>query len=323
MAHSHAHGESDGNYFLDQLFTILICGAIGIVAILLYGTKLLDRILVPEFHPWVMVGGGVIALLVVVRAVAVWQIAGARKPAVADAAKPDDHADCGHDHGHAHGEHADCGHDHSHSHAHAHAHGEGDTEDDHHDHSWAPWRYMVLAVPVFLYFLELPREAYSKDQLEKIARGGSLNDPKREALSLLVGGIGKTKALRKTQPLERILQFKELPNVAARPSVHDEYIGDIGKVRGQFYPVKAGSGNEFTLFRMNMTCCAADAVMLKVRIVAPEPLQGVQSGEWVEVRGTISFQKSPDGKEWVPVITLASNDDVIIGVDATADTEGT
>ena len=32
-------------------------------------------------------------------------------------------------------------------------------DDEHgHDHGWAPWRYMVLAIPVFLFFLGLPRE---------------------------------------------------------------------------------------------------------------------------------------------------------------------
>ena len=46
-SHAHAHAEAEGNYFLDQLFTILVCGALGLVAVLMYYTGMLQRILVP------------------------------------------------------------------------------------------------------------------------------------------------------------------------------------------------------------------------------------------------------------------------------------
>ena len=37
-AHSHgdAHGHSKSEYYLEQLLTILICGSIGLVAVLMY-----------------------------------------------------------------------------------------------------------------------------------------------------------------------------------------------------------------------------------------------------------------------------------------------
>src|SRR5262245_6664958 len=122
MAHSHAHAEGEGqaNYFLDQLFTILVCGAIGLVAILMYTTGMLSRILVPMFFIPVLLGGVAILVLAAIRAVAVWQLAGAR---AAEAKAIEDHTnEAGHSHSHSHSH----GHDHSHAHedcGHEHSHG--------------------------------------------------------------------------------------------------------------------------------------------------------------------------------------------------------
>src|SRR5215212_7442325 len=112
-AHAHAHGEGEGNYFLDQVFTILACGAVGLVAVLMYQTGMLNRILVPMFFVPVLLGGTALLVMVAIRAVAVWQLAGARRAAEVE------HID--HDHGHSHSHchshehaHEDCGHEHSH-----------------------------------------------------------------------------------------------------------------------------------------------------------------------------------------------------------------
>src|SRR5262245_51247542 len=160
MAHSHAHDEAEGTYFLDQLFTILVCGALGLVAILMYKTGTLQRILVPMFWAPVLIAGGALIVMAFIRAVAVWQLAGARRLAESE------HGDHDHGHGHDHGHSHSHGHDHAHSHGeecghkHSHAHSDDQAGDDGHghDHGWAPWRYMVLSVPVFLFFLGFPRE---------------------------------------------------------------------------------------------------------------------------------------------------------------------
>jgi hypothetical protein len=309
MAHEHAHaqGEGEGNFFLDQLFTILSCGAVGLVAVLMYQSGMLSRILVPMFFVPVLVGGIAILLLVAVRAVAVWLLAGARSMrANVDSAHEHAHAlahghdDCGHDHGAA-------GHDHSHDHAHAHAHAHAEEEHGH-DHGWAPWRYMVLAIPVFLYFLGLPRDGFMGDPADRVSSGQLQQNPNRQVLSLIAGAPAMTKVLRKTEPKRMLLRFKELTAAAAIASRQEAYDGDIGVIRGQFVPQK-GSDRSFTLFRVDMTCCAADAVFLEIRIEAPDPLQGVLDREWVQVEGLISFQRNAKGK-WIPVITLASNDDI-------------
>ena len=244
-SHAHAHAEGEGTYFLDQMFTILACGGVGLVAVLMYQTGMLSRILVPMFYVPTLLGGVALLLMVVVRAVAVWQLAGARKAADAEAhAREHNHShshghehahdDCGHDHSHG----DDCGHDHAHSHAAGHAHAEG-AEDHGHDHGWAPWRYMVIAIPVFLYFLGLPREGLPTSKIEGSTGGQLRTSPNRSALSLVAGSPALTKALRKTEPQRFELRFTELTAAAAFPMRHDAYEGDIGVLRGMFVPVPA------------------------------------------------------------------------------------
>ena len=330
-SHAHAHGEGEGTYFLDQLFTILAAGSLGVVAILMYQTGMLSRILVPMFFKPVLIGGVAILALAIIRAVAVWQLAGARRQAQAEAADHGhEHGQAhGHEHGHAHGpEHGhshghahghedahshgeDCGHDHAHEgacdhdHSHSHAHSQASDEDDHgHSHGWAPWRYMVIAIPVFLYFLGLPREGFET----RPTYSGSLSNPNRKAMSLLAGGPAMTKVLRKGEPRELRLGFKELAEAAAMPARHDAYEGDIGIIRGEFAPMP-GTNHEFTLVRWNMTCCRADAIMLETRIIAPDPVR-IDDRQWVQVSGVISFERTEKGK-WIPVLTLRSNDDIV------------
>ncbi len=189
MAHSHAysHGEPENTYFLDQLCTIAACGLIGFVAVMGYRTGLLDRIkLHPDFRIPVLIGGGALLVMVVLRAIALWRQAGEARSELAEeySTGRDDHVHgekeacghehahgetCGHEHAHghehshAHGhEHSHAhGHEHSHSHDHDHGHSHGNNEGhshggDGHDHGWAPWTYAVLLLPVVLYFLGLP-----------------------------------------------------------------------------------------------------------------------------------------------------------------------
>lgn len=319
MAHSHAHshGDGEGTYFLDQLFTILACGAIGLVAVLMYENGMLGRILVPMFFVPVLVAGIALIALAAIRAIAVWQLAGARR---ADMDTNGDHEGHSHAHSHSHGhDHAhgeECEHDHGHAHAHAHDHA---GEDDHgHDHGWAPWRYMVLAVPVFLFFLGLPRDMDSREFVRfGKETGGRGNSPRRDALSALVGGPAQTRILRRADPQEMKLRFKELSEVAALSGKHEYYEGNIAELRGMYIPLKS-SDREFTLLRIDRTCCFADQIVLEMRIEAPEAIQGVEPGQWVWVRGLISFQKNEKGR-WIPVITLQSMDDLRPTAEATND----
>src|SRR5262245_39345549 len=81
MAHDHAH-HRDSTYYLDPLCTIAACGALGLVAILMYGlpgpdgkTKL-SLILAPQFFSPVLLGGVALLVLVLIRAITLWQSSG-------------------------------------------------------------------------------------------------------------------------------------------------------------------------------------------------------------------------------------------------------
>jgi WD40 repeat protein len=170
MAHVHTHDEDRGTYYLEQLCTIGVCGALGGVCIMLWWQGKLDRILNSKFFLPVLLGGITLLVLVAIRALIVWRETG--KPVHAH-----DH-DHSHDHDHDH-EH-ECCHDHEHEHGHEHHHHEhaiteqapdphvaaGAIPDepahehaDHgHEHVWSPWRYAVLLFPLLLFFWNLPSQ---------------------------------------------------------------------------------------------------------------------------------------------------------------------
>lgn len=274
MAHDHSHG--DGNaYYLDQLFTIAVCGALGGVAVMLWWSGKISLMLHPKFYLWVLLGGITLLVLVVLRAAAVWQSVDA----------PDhthdhdhDHAHCGHDHG-------PCDHDHGHDHSHDHGHG----HDHDHEHGWAPWRYVVLLFPVVLYFLNLPNQGFSADA------GGSLN----------LEDFKAPDAVRSTGNLWNV-GFAELQQASLTPESRDDYEGKTLALTGQY------SGNDpkrFSLVRYKIACCAADAVKLNaVIMIDPHSAEKIDPdayrNQWVEVKGRVHFFQKPGSSEYVTALIL-------------------
>lgn len=164
MAHSHA--EDRTTYYTEQLCTIGICGLLGGVAVMLYYQNLLYIILATWLHVYILYTGILLLLLVALRAIGLWR-------SVAKSAVNHDHG-----HGHAHGH--DHDHDHGHEQGHTHTHDEGEHSHEHvhtcdhehehglehthdcgHEHTWNPGRYIVLLLPIVLYFLHLPNAGFS------------------------------------------------------------------------------------------------------------------------------------------------------------------
>ena len=123
---AHEHGQAESEYYIEQLLTILLCGATGIVAILMYYYGRLTVMLAPEFHPWVLGGGIVLLLMAFIRGAVLWNMV---KPTEA---------------GHVHG--PDCNHDHDHG---DHAHTSGTVY----------LKIIPLALPVLLFVMGLPNAA--------------------------------------------------------------------------------------------------------------------------------------------------------------------
>ncbi len=271
MAHDHSHGDHNA-YYLNQLFTIAVCGALGGVAVMLWWSGTITLMLHPKFFLWVLLGGITLLVLVVLRAAAVWRSVDDRT-AVPDHTHDHDH--CGHNHDHCH-------HDHDHDHAHDHDHG--------HDHGWAPWRYVVLLLPVVLYFLNLPNQGFSAD-----AGGGDLSGL---ALNL-------PESLRSSG--ERVdVGFMELQQASLTPENREFYEGKIVTLVGQYM---GRDPKRFTLKRYKINCCAADAVPLNAIIMvsdkSPDKVDpDAYREKWVQVTGRIHFFQKPGSEEYITGLIL-------------------
>jgi uncharacterized repeat protein (TIGR03943 family) len=285
MAHDHDHSH-DGTYYVDQLCTIAACGALGGVAITMYLDGRLAYILTPFFFLPVLVGGLALVVMVAVRAITLWHEAGAvasQRQAAQDHHHHHDHAHS-HDHGHDHDHHDHDHADHAHSHDHDHDHG--------HDHGWTPWRYAVLMLPIVLFFLNLPNSSFSAMAYEHMMPGEKIE--------------GGAAAVDKKEGL--VLGFKELASAAYDPVTRLKMQGQTGRLKGMYSPL--GTDKQFTLFRVKMSCCAADAIPVRVLIVCDENITQIRPKEWVEVEGQIQFHKPPGQKEYIPMLYLKSRDQV-------------
>jgi hypothetical protein len=305
MGHSHNH-EDDGSYYMEQVCTITISALLGLVGVLLYTSGRVGLMLAPALHWTVLAGGITLLVLAAVQAVAVWVKMSRSKPVAHD----HDHEHChDHDHGHDHDhEHGHCDHDHAHDHgpavaaAHTHEHHASAAEEEHdhgHDHGWAPWRYVVLMIPVVLFFLNLPNEGFRV--LDRATATG-LDVGKSDVEDK--GFIGE-------------LAFTELAGAVNDKDRRGLYEGSTVTIKGQVSP--SPNDHLFTLVRFKMRCCAADAVPLDAYImidpdtppqqfdVTPDKLQG----KWVEVRGQVQFRdRVRNGqKETVAVIFVRPGKD--------------
>jgi uncharacterized membrane protein YcgQ (UPF0703/DUF1980 family) len=313
MAHDHDHSHGDRNaYYLNQLFTIAVCGLLGGVAVMLFWSGKLALMLHPKFFIWVLLGGIALLILVLIRAVALWLSV---DEAVLVPEHGHEHDHCGHEHDHCHHEHEHGiqsaaqttgisaaatplplsppahphEHDHGHSHGHEHGHEHDHGHEHGHEHGWAPWRYVVLLLPVVLYFLNLPNKGFSVD-----AAGDPLRGLKLDA-TVKVESRG-----------EASLGFLELQQAALTPENRDYYEGKTVTLTGQY---SGSDPKRFTLRRYKIACCGADAVPLNaVIMVDPKASQKVDPdryrNQWVEVKGRVHFFAKPGTNEYVTALIL-------------------
>jgi uncharacterized repeat protein (TIGR03943 family) len=310
----HAHTEDGTTYYMEQLCTIGICGAIGGVAIMMWHEQLLKWILSSFFHPFVLLAGIALLVLVLIKAIGLWL-------AVAEPKVHDHDHDHDHDHHHHH-DHEHC-HDHDHGEAvatnatrtpleltssvseplaHTHTHHDHHDHDhehphDHgHDHGWNPWRYAVLLLPVVLFFLGMPNQGFSDDHLKRQIGGGQLEDS-----SVIMLTRKGTETLHPS--------IEQLEKAVYNQQQRELYEGTMVQLKGQFVP---GSQNtEGTLVRLKMTCCAADVIAIRVKIVSPTPIPAMPPEQWVEITGQIQFRKLQGRDEYVPVIQVTSPEDIV------------
>jgi uncharacterized repeat protein (TIGR03943 family) len=272
--HHHDHGHEDDSYVVDQLCMVGLSGGFGAICLCLFLWKssMLNLLLGPQFHLFVLLSGIALVFLALVRGASLWAQAGAHSA----------------EHVHAEGE--CCDHEHA-DHDHHHHHHDHAAED--HDHGWAPWRYVVLLVPIILFMLGLPNKGPEVNAIEvKI-------DFTKEAANyarVLAAGpaplamLGMVSALHQDEPEGEVtaLDFKSLEGAAATPSQREFFKNKMIEVRGQYSP-SPGSSRVFSLVRFRIQCCAADSIPLDVPIVCREEIRGVARGNWVKVTGKVDF----------------------------------
>jgi hypothetical protein len=295
MPHDHTHDPR--TYYVEQLCTIGICGALGGIAVMLYVTDLLWFI-APKIQIWVLLGGIALLVLVAIRAAVVWLQAGRTAvEAHHHHEHQHDHAhEHEHDHENCHGHGEACDHGNDHDHAHGHGHGHGGGEDHGHDHGWAPWRYVILLLPVVLYFLGLP----NKDM--KQARASDIAD--------LSTGLTDVASSGKGDFLGEV-DFRQLSAAPYTAHSRRDYEGKRAVLKGEFLP---GSDRMFTLVRYKINCCSADRVGLPAVIMLDrESTAKIPHGlerKWLTVEGQIQFQQRPDQPDtWVTIIVLKPDAD--------------
>jgi uncharacterized protein len=176
----HDHHHDGDTYFTDQLCMVGLSGAFGSICLCLWfwKTDMLTNMLAPQFHLYVLLSGIALVVIAFGRGCILWrqsrdskfspghdhdhahdhehhvkegappQLAVSTEPLLAPPAP----------HGHEHKPGEACDHDHTHPHEHhiGHAHVAPDHDEADHDHGWAPWRYVVILIPIIFFLLGLP-----------------------------------------------------------------------------------------------------------------------------------------------------------------------
>lgn len=301
MAHHH---HNDDTYFIDQLCMVGLSGAFGVICLSLYfwQVQMLNLLLAPQFHPFVVTSGFVLLAIALIRAATLWQEA---RPATAIKSLPV--VDHGHSHDHEH-DHANChdhdhdhDHDHSHSHSHSHSHDHGhDHSHDGHDHGWAPWRYVVMLVPIMLFMLGLPNKGpRAADHNDEESRIAEMTREATQATSLVgldnwsrlgvLGKIAGDDALGQVVPAS----FKDILDSVSDRALRAKYEDATVEIRGQF----VGDPRDprfFSLVRFKIGCCAGDAVDTRINIFSREPITAIKRDSWAKVRGKVEYGKRGD-----------------------------
>jgi hypothetical protein len=315
--HDHHHHHDASTYYLEQIFTIGACGALAGVFIMEWYSGKLVFFIKDRYFLLVLTGALLLLALVIIRAVAVWfSVEEPQLAPVGEHTHTHDHGDCDHGHCHDHdhdhgivaGEHQhgvmaeahqpaalaapgepDNGHEHDHGHHHHHGHSHGHTHHDH-SHGWAPWRYVVLLLPVALYFL-MPADGLSG--AGQGVQAGAVSGPNKDV---------------KSKGQDFGVNFVQLEQAALSEDTRNFYEGKTIRLVGKYV---AQDSRHFTLVRYTMNCCAADAIPLKALTILDDSkspkdvLDGNRlNNKWVEVTGQVQFLKMRDGNSFVPAIII-------------------
>jgi uncharacterized repeat protein (TIGR03943 family) len=167
--------------------------------------------------------------------------------------------------------------------SHEHHHHHHDHDHDHHDHSHAPslWRLIVLALPLMVLFMGVPKQGFSAQGLTNKL---SADDLKAIAA---IGQSGGLPAGLEPKGDPRPADWKVMVAAASDPFQRDHWERQAVQIVGQAV-ADPRFADRYRLMRVKITCCAADAVPLSITVLGPFDAKW-KSGEWVEVLGVVHF----------------------------------
>jgi hypothetical protein len=314
--HDHSHTHDADTFYLDQICMVGVSGAFGAVCLAMYfwQTAMLNLLLGPQFHGFVLFSGVALLFIALVRGATLWRQAGRTGHAHAHEHEHD------HEHEHAHAiqdgshEHGVSAHEHGHAHGHHHHHhGHDDHHHDHdaadHDHGWAPWRYVLLLVPIVLFLLGLPNKG---PQADTVAVHVDLTN-EAAVYSGLIASAPAVEGQLLTYLAAMYLAdsgevtevpFQNLLDDANSADMREKYRNTTIRVRGQFVPA-LGSDRLFRLVRYRIKCCGADAIPVPIPALTRDSLASrsdLKSNVWVKVTAAVDFQKTGGG--YAPVLRV-------------------
>ncbi|MFO0821609.1 MAG: hypothetical protein U0792_00450 [Gemmataceae bacterium] len=247
----------------------------------------------------------------------------------------------------------ECSQDHVHdtncNHTHGlvgHTHDHGDHSHSH-DLSWTFVTMLILVIPITLFMIGMPSSTMARlaaiaeaklegrnsapetalgvANLREQAKDATVEEEKKQPDGSTVRILKAKSGLRiresipvSGEPTYALItaegtefRFNDLNDAAFDEAKRKSLEGQTAILEGRF---KRIADKDFTLFRMKMTCCAADTIPLKVRIVVPTAINGLNDYDWVHVKGQIQFIQVPGGKsgaeQYIPVIMVADITDV-------------
>lgn len=192
------------------------------------------------------------------------------------------------------GQKADCGHDHG--------------DDDPHDHEAGDMHpltaFALMVIPVVLSFT-WTKDKYSEATISR--KTMTVDEVKSPFMASMIGPISREdmeKSHRKTPDGYYEMSLMELFFSSGDPELQKALGGMKVQTEGRWAEEKIDntSGTRKRLYRMFVTCCAADSRAIPIVLeFGKEPPEFPDSG-WVRVSGTITFPKGKAGVQ--PVLEV-------------------
>jgi hypothetical protein len=162
-----------------------------------------------------------------------------------------------------------------------------------HDLAWVFSRLLVLSFPVGLFLFGVPNSGFSRDRIRMLLGGD-------DALTGEVSAVAHRN--------ETVARFNELIEAANDEGQRESLKGQTAVLEGRINWIDT---RQFSLFRLKMTCCGADVVALKVRIVLKNgTLDAFDDFDWVQMKGQIQFVQAPNSERYIPVIVVEDVRDI-------------